>query len=250
MVQVLFCFSICLAFNLLDIMAYRILIVDDEVDVREILLFNLRSEGYDVDSAGSSEEALPLDLGIYDLFILDVMMGKMSGFKLADRIRNELKINKPIVFLTARDAENDMLTGFSLGADDYIRKPFSIVELKARVKAILARSRNDQNNDQQNDKNISIAGLNIDDNRKEVKYDGKVIELTKKEYQILLMLVKNPGHYITREEILDSIWSDTFVTERTVDVHIARMRKRLGKFGDMIKSRTGYGYFIDKKGSD
>lgn len=227
-------------------MSYRILVVDDEVDVREILLFNLRSEGYEVDSAGSSEEALPLDLGSYDLFILDVMMGKMSGFKLADRIRNELKIKKPVVFLTARDGENDMLTGFSLGADDYIRKPFSIVELKARVKAILARSKEDQESDQ----NIRIASLNIDTSRKEVKSDGKVIELTKKEYQILLMLVRNPGHYITREEILDSIWSDTLVTERTVDVHIARLRKRLGKFGNMIKSRTGYGYFIDEKRPD
>lgn len=227
-------------------MSYRILVVDDEVDVREILLFNLRSEGYEVDSAGSSEEALPLDLGSYDLFILDVMMGKMSGFKLADRIRNELKIKKPVVFLTARDGENDMLTGFSLGADDYIRKPFSIVELKARVKAILARSKEDQESDQ----NIRIASLNIDTSRKEVKSDGRVIELTKKEYQILLMLVRNPGHYITREEILDSIWSDTLVTERTVDVHIARLRKRLGKFGNMIKSRTGYGYFIDEKRPD
>lgn len=227
-------------------MAHRILIVDDELDVREILMFNLRSEGYEVDSAGSSEEALPLDLGLYDLFILDVMMGKMSGFKLADKIRNELKIQKPIVFLTARDAENDMLTGFSLGADDYIRKPFSIVELKARVKAILARSREDQENDQ----NIRIASLDIDTSRKEVKSDGRVIELTKKEYQILLMLVRNPGHYFTREEILDSLWSDTLVTERTVDVHIARLRKRLGKSGNMIKSRTGYGYFIDEKRSD
>ncbi len=227
-------------------MAYRILIVDDELDVREILMFNLRSEGYEVDSAGSSEEALPLDLGIYDLFILDVMMGKMSGFKLADKIRNELKIKKPIVFLTARDAENDMLTGFSLGADDYIRKPFSVVELKARVKAILARSREDQENDQ----SIRMASLDIDTSRKEVKSDGRVIQLTKKEYQILLMLVRNPGHYITREEILDSLWSDTLVTERTVDVHIARLRKRLGKPGNMIKSRTGYGYFIDEKRSD
>lgn len=224
-------------------MAYKILIVDDEVDVREILMFNLRSEGYVVDSAASSEEALPLELDSYDLFILDVMMGKMSGFKLADKIRNELKIRKPIVFLTARDAENDMLTGFSLGADDYIRKPFSIVELKARVKAILARSMDDQ----QGDQNIRIASLDIDNSRKEVKSDGRVIELTKKEYQILLLLVRNPGHYITREEILDSIWSDTLVTERTVDVHIARLRKRLGKFGTMIKSRTGYGYFIDEK---
>ncbi len=224
-------------------MAYKILVVDDEADVQEILQFNLRSEGYDVDTAGSSEEALTMDLYSYDLLILDVMMGKLSGFKLADQIRTEMKITTPIVFLTAKDKENDMLTGFSLGADDYIRKPFSIVELKARVKAILARSLVANSSEV----NINIGPLNINVEKKEVSVDGNTIELTKKEYQILLMLVKSSGRYITREEILDSIWSDTLVTDRTVDVHITRLRKRLGSFGSRIKSRTGYGYYIDEK---
>lgn len=224
-------------------MAHKILVVDDEADVQEILQFNLRSEGYEVDTAASSEEALTMDLFSYDLFILDVMMGKMSGFKLADQIRTVMKIKSPIVFLTAKDKENDMLTGFSLGADDYIRKPFSIVELKARVKAILARSLVEDKTEEI----ISIGPLNIDTEKKEVNLDGKIVELTKKEYQILLMLVKSSGRFITREEILDSIWSDTLVTERTVDVHITRLRKRLGSFGSRIKSRTGYGYYIDEK---
>ena len=227
-------------------MAYRILVVDDEADVQEIVQFNLRSEGYEVDTAGSSEEALTMDLFSYDLFILDVMMGKISGFKLADQMKTGMKIKAPIVFLTAKDKENDMLTGFSLGADDYIRKPFSIVELKARVKAILARTLRDESIDQ----TISIGSLNIDTEKKEVKVDGKTIELTKKEYQILLLLVKSSGRFITREEILDSIWSDTLVTERTVDVHITRLRKRLGSFGSRIKSRTGYGYYIEDKKSE
>lgn len=226
-------------------MAYKILVVDDESDVQEILQFNLRSEGYDVDTAGSSEEALTKDLSSYDIFILDVMMGKTSGFKLADRIRSEMKIKSPIIFLTAKDKENDMLTGFSLGADDYIRKPFSIVELKARVKAVLSRS---QSNDSA-EVIINIGPLIIDTEKKEVKLEGKTIELTKTEYQILLLLVKSSGRFISREEILDSIWSDTYVTERTVDVHITRLRKRLGSFGPRIKSRTGYGYYIDENKS-
>ncbi|MFO7851042.1 MAG: response regulator transcription factor [Bacteroidota bacterium] len=226
-------------------MAYKILVVDDESDVQEILQFNLRSEGYDVDTAGSSEEALTKDLFSYDIFILDVMMGKTSGFKLADKIRSEMKIKSPIIFLTAKDKENDMLTGFSLGADDYIRKPFSIVELKARVKAILSRSQGNHSVEVI----INIGPLIIDTEKKEVKLSGKTIELTKKEYQILLLLVKSSGRFITREEILDSIWSDTFVTERTVDVHITRLRKRLGSFGSRIKSRTGYGYYIDENKS-
>lgn len=226
-----------------NLMPQKILVVDDESDVQEILQFNLRSEGYDVDTAGSSEEALNMDLTAYDLFILDVMMGKTSGFKLADKIRTEMKIKAPIVFLTAKDKENDMLTGFSLGADDYIRKPFSIVELKARVKAVLARSHIVDPVEIK----INIGPLNIDVSKKEVKLNGKLIELTRKEYQILLLLVKNSGRFITREEILDSIWADTLVTERTVDVHITRLRKRLGSFGTRIKSRTGYGYYIEEQ---
>lgn len=224
-------------------MSNKILVVDDETDVQEILQFNLRSEGYTVDTAGSAEEALTMDLSVYNLLILDVMMGKTSGFKLADKLRNEMKLKMPIVFLTARDKENDMLTGFSLGADDYIRKPFSIVELKARVKAVLSRIHHEKNDDA----SIKIGTLTLDPVKKEVNIKGKPVELTKKEYQILLLLVQNIGRFITREEILDSIWSDTLVTERTVDVHITRLRKRLGNFGARIKSRTGYGYFIDEK---
>lgn len=122
-------------------MAQKILVVEDEIDLQEILKFNLRSEGYEVLTASSAEEALEMDLEIFDLFLIDVMMGTVSGFKMADIIRSELNLNTPIIFITAKDAENDLLTGFSLGADDYIRKPFSIVELKARVKAVLTRSK-------------------------------------------------------------------------------------------------------------
>ena len=240
-------YSLChniLFYNDLRLMTYRVLVVDDEADVQEILQFNLRSEGYHVDTAGSSEEALTMDLPSYHLFILDVMMGKLSGFKLADRLRTELNIKSPIIFLTARNEENDMLTGFSLGADDYIRKPFSIVELKARVKAVLARS---LLTDETSGDNIGIGPLNINTRKKEERLDGQIIELTRKEYQILLLLVKNSGSFVPRDDILESVWSDTLVTERTVDVHITRLRKRLGSFGPRIKSRTGYGYYIDEK---
>ncbi|MDT8401015.1 MAG: response regulator transcription factor [Bacteroidales bacterium] len=227
-------------------MTHRILVVDDEIDVQEILKFNLRSEAYEVDTAGSAEEALAMDLASYDIFILDVMMSNMSGFKLADMIRSEMKIKSPIIFLTAKDKENDMLTGFSLGADDYIRKPFSIVELKARVKAVLARSRKEDTGDL----SISMGPITIDTRKKEVKLEGETIQLTRKEYQILLMLLQSSGRYVTREEILDNVWDDTLVTDRTVDVHITRMRKRLGSFGAQIKSRTGYGYYIDENKPD
>jgi len=223
----------------------RILVVDDESDVQEILQFNLRSEGYDVDTAGSSEEALEMELGVYDLFILDVMMGNISGFRLADRIRNDMKIKAPIIFLTAKDKENDMLTGFSLGADDYIRKPFSIVELKARVKAVLARIPGED----KAGTTLNMGSLTVDTVKKEIKLEGRAVELTRKEYQILLLLMKNPGRYVTREEILAEVWNDTLVTERTVDVHITRMRKRLGGSASLIRSRTGYGYYIDEKKS-
>ena len=218
----------------------KILVVDDEPDLRDILRFNLRSEGFNVDSAESAEEALKLNLDQYDMFLLDVMMGPMSGFKLADNIRTELKLTTPIIFLTARDEENDLLTGFSLGADDYIKKPFSIVEVKARVKAVLARV-----SFTEKDKTITIGCLSFDKLRKEVKVSDEKVEITKKEFQILELLLNNKGRFTPREEILDQLWSDTYVTERTVDVHMARLRKRLGKAGKMIKSKSGYGYFID-----
>lgn len=224
-------------------MSIRILVVEDETDLQEILQFNLRYEGYDVDTVSSAEEALDKDLTKYDLFLLDVMMGTISGFKFVDILRSEFKINTPVIFLTAKDKENDMLTGFSLGADDYIKKPFSIVELKARIKAVISRSLKAEKDEYQ----TVIGSFLIDTDRKEVKVKNKVIELTKKEYQILETLINNSGRYVTRDQILNKIWSDTLVSERTVDVHITRLRKRLGSFGKNIKSRTGYGYYLDVK---
>lgn len=221
-------------------MLLRVLVVDDEMDIRDILKFNLRSEGYIVDTAESAEEALKLNLESYDLFVLDVMMGPMSGFKLADTIRTDLRLDTPFLFLTAKDEENDLLTGFSLGADDYIKKPFSIVEVKARIKAVLSRSSVSRNEDL-----VQFGPLSFDRIRKEVRVNNSVIDLTKKEYQLLEMLVENRERFTPREEILDRLWSDTFVTERTVDVHMARLRKRLGRFGSSIRSKSGYGYFID-----
>ena len=224
-------------------MSIKILVVEDETDLQEILQFNLRYEGYDVDTVSSAEEALEKDLSKYDLFLLDVMMGTISGFKFVDILRSEYKINTPVIFLTARDEENDMLTGFSLGADDYIKKPFSVVELKARIKAVISRSIKVKKDKYQ----TVIGSLLMDTDRKEVKVKNKVIELTKKEYQILETLINSSGRYVTRDQILDKVWSDTLVSERTVDVHITRLRKRLGSFGKNIKSRTGYGYYLDVK---
>lgn len=221
----------------------RILLVEDESDLLEILQFNLRYEGYDVDTAVSAEDALEMDTGKYDLFILDVMMGKMSGFQLADRIRNNLHLDTPIVFLTAKDAENDLLTGYSLGADDYIRKPFSVVEVKARIRAILNRTMGKQEQSEL----FGSGSFTINMAAKEVFIDGHQADLTRKEYDILVMLVKNAGRFITREDILEQVWSDTMVSERTVDVHIARLRKRLGSFGENIRSKTGYGYYLEIK---
>lgn len=220
-------------------MAYKILVVEDEADLQEIVKFNLRSEGYEVFTVSSAEEAVNLNLKRFDLFLLDVMMGSISGFKLADIIRSEHKIDTPIIFVTAKDEENDMLTGFSLGADDYIRKPFSIVELKARVKAVLARMQTIRKSSE-----ISVGQLSLNTEKKEVRLNNKQVDLTKKEYLILQMLIENKDRFVTRESILEKVWSDTFVTERTVDVHMARLRKRLGDFGKNIRSKSGYGYHI------
>lgn len=219
----------------------RILIVEDEVDLAEILQFNLRYDGYFVETALSAEEALEMDLSSYDLFVLDVMMGKISGFQLADKIRNNLGIDTPIIFLTAKGDENDMLTGYSLGADDYIRKPFSVVEVKARIRAILKRvSVKSVIKDP-----VTIGSFTLNRDTQEVMNQGVRIDLTRKEYDILEMLVLNTGRFVPRNEILESIWPDTFVSERTIDVHITRLRKRLGDFGERIRSKTGYGYYIE-----
>lgn len=217
----------------------KILIVDDEKDLCEILQFNLESEGFNIDVAYSGEEALKQNLEDYDLILLDVMMGGISGFKVANIIRKEKRLETPVIFLTAKGEENDVLTGFNLGADDYITKPYSIKEVTARVKAILRRG--EQKTLVASD--IRYQTLVVSASRKEVTVDGEVAQLTRKEFEILALLLKNQDQYISREDILNRIWDDdVIVTERNVDVNIARLRKKIGSYGQNIKGKTGYGY--------
>ena len=206
----------------------KILVVDDEEDLCEILQFNLESEGFIVDIANSAEEALKILRDDHELILLDVMMEGMSGFKMAEKVRKELHRNIPIIFLTAKDTENDMLTGFSIGGDDYISKPFSIKEVTARVKAVLKRVGSQDIPEQKN--TIEIGDLTIDLNGKNVFLKEKPI----------------PNRIFSREDILGKVWQeDGYVLERTVDVHITRLRKKLGDFGKHIANRSGYGYCLE-----
>ncbi|MDM8003077.1 MAG: response regulator transcription factor [Bacteroidota bacterium] len=218
----------------------KILAVDDEEPILEILSFNLEGEGYAVDTCLSAEEAMRKNLASYDLFILDVMMGHMSGFRLAEKIRKELALTAPIIFLTARDTENDRITGFNLGADDYLAKPFSVRELLARVKAILRRSAPSRVTLE------TMAGsFTVDTENSLILSDGKPLELTRREYDILSLFVRNEGKIFPRHELLARVWGDDIiVTDRTVDVTIARIRKKLGDKGGMIKNKSGYGYYL------
>jgi two-component system, OmpR family, alkaline phosphatase synthesis response regulator PhoP len=221
----------------------NILIVDDEEDLCEILQYNLGNAGFDTEIAHSAEEALKMQLYNYDLFILDVMMGAISGFKLAEKIRKELKISSPIIFLTAKDAENDILTGFSLGADDYIAKPFSVNELTARVRAVLKRSEAEK---RKKEDIQSYGKIELDNQRKRVTADAREVDLTKKEFEIIKLLLENQGKIFSREELLRRIWGmDVIVTDRTVDVNVARLRNKLGKYGRYLKNKTGFGYYFE-----
>ena len=221
----------------------KILIVDDEEDLCEILQFNLNNSGYMTDVALSAEEALKKPLHSYDLFLLDVMMAGMSGFRLASKIKNEFRINAPVIFLTAKDTENDLLTGFSLGADDYIAKPFSVNELIARVKAVLKRSGSKRSKTAEK---LKVSNIELDDSKKQVFIDKGKIDLTKKEFEIFKLLLENRGTVFSREDILRRIWgNDIIVTNRTVDVNIARIRNKIGIYGANLKNKTGYGYFFE-----
>lgn len=227
----------------MELKGKRILIVDDEEDLCEILQYNLSNEGYYTEIAHSAEEALKRPLGNFDLVLLDVMMGPMSGFKLADKLRKELKIDIPVIFLTAKDTENDILTGFSLGADDYVSKPFSVNELTARVKAVLKRS---LANKLENKSIIQFNGIDLDTVRKRLIINDEKVELTKKEYEILKLLLENQGKVFSREDLLMRVWGqDVIVTERTVDVNITRLRTKLGQYGSSLRNKTGYGYFFE-----
>ncbi|MBO7200700.1 MAG: response regulator transcription factor [Bacteroidales bacterium] len=224
----------------------KILVVDDEQDLCEILRFNLESEGYEVDTANSAEEGLRILSPSHVLILLDVMMEDMSGFQMANKIRKELNCEVPIIFLTAKDTENDMLTGFNVGADDYITKPFSLKTVLARIKAVLKRTSKAADTTADTMEIFTHNGLEINFETKKITLDGHEISLTKKEFMILVLLVKSPKRFFTREQILSQVWDDdTYVTERSVDVHIARLRKKIGNVGECIINRTGFGYSFD-----
>ncbi|MBN2274605.1 MAG: response regulator transcription factor [Bacteroidales bacterium] len=220
-----------------------VLIVDDEEDICEIIKFNLESEGFKVDTAYSAEEALRKQLTKYHLFIFDIMMKGMSGYRLADEVRNKKKLKTPVVFLTAKNTENDKLTGFSLGADDYITKPFSVRELIARVKAIMRRP---GHQDTEEPVRLKIAGLELDQEKKRLFIEGDKIDLTPHEFYIMMLFLNHTGKVFTREEILNYAWKDNInVLDRTVDVHITRLRKKLRNYGKYIISRSGHGYCFE-----
>lgn len=223
---------------------YRILVVDDEEDLCEILKFNLEMEGYQVDTANSAKEALKLDLPSYNLLLLDVMMGEISGFKMASMMKkNKDTAGIPIIFITAKDTENDTITGFNLGADDYISKPFSLREVIMRVKAVLRRTANVQTREQEQ---LQYRDLVIDIPKKKVTISGEEISLTKKEFEILLLLLQNQGRVFSREDILAKVWHDeVYVLDRTIDVNITRLRKKIGNYGKYIVTRLGYGYCFE-----
>lgn len=223
---------------------YRILVVDDEEDLCEILKFNLEMEGYTVDTANSAEEALKLDIKQYNLLLLDVMMGEISGFKMARMLKADKDTAEiPIIFITAKDTENNTITGFNLGADDYISKPFSLREVIMRVKAVLRRTASVQVKEEEQ---LQYKGLIINIPQKKVTIDGEEASLTKKEFEILLLLLQNQGRVFSREDILAKVWhEEVYVLDRTIDVNITRLRKKIGNYGKYIVTRLGYGYCFE-----
>lgn len=218
----------------------RILVVDDEEDICAILKFNLSKEGYEVVTANSAEEALTLDIASFNLLLLDVMMGGMSGFELTGKLKTDPKTaGAPVIFITARDTEDDAVEGLDLGADDYISKPFSIREVVSRVKAVLRRTAAIPD---------ASTGIFIDDEKKVVTVDGAAVALTRIEYEIFRLLFTNKGKVFPRDDILSKVWpDDVIVTDRTVDVNITRLRKKIGEYGNRIVSRHGFGYLYEEQ---
>lgn len=224
----------------------KILVVDDEQDLCEILLYNLKAADYQAEAVYSAEEAIKKDLSQYDLLLLDVMMPGMSGFELASWLKTGRETCQlPFIFLTAKDTEEDMLQGFGLGADDYVKKPFSVREVMARVKAVLNRS---ESPDADNPKSLQYEGLAIDLIHKSVTVDGEAVLLTKTEFELLALLLSHRGKVFSRQQILESVWpQDVIVTDRTVDVNVTRMRKKIGRYAGCIVCRQGFGYIFESE---
>ena len=219
----------------------KILIVDDEADIRDILQFNLENFGFNVETASSAEEALEMLSGRHSLILLDVMMHGMSGFQMASLLREKGNLT-PIIFLTAKDTQDDLLTGFSAGADDYIPKPFSIQEVIARVNAVIRRTEAVATQPVNRDI-VKVGKVEIDTVRKSVLVDGQSVQFSKKEFEILALLASNTGKIFSRDDLITELWKDApYVLDRTVDVHIARIRSKLGECKSYLTNRSGYGY--------
>ncbi len=235
----------------------KILIVDDEESICEILQFNLEIEGYEADVAYSAEQALKMDLKSYSLILLDIMMGGMSGFKMAQMLKKDPETASiPIIFCTAKDTEDNKIAGLTLGADDYISKPFSVREVVARVKSVLRRCtqqpqvqahpQQTQPRTEMDGDSITYNGLRLDLLKHKCYIDGQEVQLTKKEMEIMVLFLRNSGRVLSREEILHNVWSDEVVVlDRTIDVNITRLRKKIGEYGKFIVTRQGYGYGFD-----
>ena len=229
----------------------KILVVDDEVDICEILQYNLENEGYEVVTANSAEEALQLPIQEFGLILLDVMMGEMSGFQMARQLKNNPATNLiPIIFITAIEGEDNLVKGLNIGADDYIAKPLSIKEVKARVKAVLRRSmqtRTQPTMASLGDNKISYEGITLDLNAKTATLDGQELVFTKLEFELLSFFLQHPDRVFSREDLLKHCWpKDVLVLDRTVDVNITRLRKKIGRYGKHIKTRVGYGYCFER----
>ena len=226
-------------------MAERILIVDDEETLCEVLKLNLENEGYDVDIAFSAEQALTYELNSYSLILLDIMMGDISGIKMAKMLKaNVTTADIPIIFCTARDTEDDMIMGLNIGADDYIMKPYTIRNVIARVKSVLRRTLGHKAVSAVQKPNIlKVEGLHLDLEFKRCIVDGEEVKLARKEFELLAYLISHRGKICSREQILSRVWSDEVVVlDRTIDVNITRLRSKIGAYGSYIVTRSGFGY--------
>lgn len=226
----------------------KILVVDDELDLCEVLQYNLETEGYEVMTANSAEEALELPLHEFSLILLDVMMGEMSGFQMARKIKDNPATSQiPIIFITALDDEDNTVKGLNIGADDYIAKPLSMKEVKARVRAVLRRFNPPSQQREVTGSTICYGEIIVDLNTKTAKLDGEELALTKLEFELLSFFLRNPDKVFSREDLLARCWpQDVYVLDRTVDVNITRLRKKIGRYGKQIKTRIGYGYCFEK----
>jgi len=230
---------------------YRILVVDDEPDLCEGLKLNLEIEGYEADTAYSAEEALEKDLTSYNLILLDVMMGKMSGFEMARVLkRNPATSSIPVIFCTAKSSDDDMISGLNLGADDYVTKPYNIRNILARIKSVLRRTKMvgaaapvQPQEESQPKRVLREDGLVVDLDQVVCTVDGNPVRMPRKEFELLSLFMSNPGKIFTRDDILQKVWSDeVVVVKRVVDVNVTRLRAKIGKYGKLIVTRSGYGY--------